>query len=759
MHRGPFALGLLLLVLSTAACARADGSPGLTDEQILKKAGVAPEGAALQGYLRAQAAKDARAADPAVTAAAIRLLARLKPAGAAEVLLAYLPFSADALVTEEVERALTTLAFRDGQPEQALVRAQADPAAPRRITAGLALCRASRGRPVPEVRRLLRDPDALVRLRIAAALAEQNDEEAVPVLIALLVDLPADQAWQAEEALSRLASGLAPTVTLKPEEAGKPAGFRAYHDAWEKWWRTHDGATLLQLFRKWTPQEGDQQRILAQIRQLGDDDFAVREQASATLIQWGGAALPWLRQAVRDPDVEISYRSRRCLQEIEKGSALVLPIGVARLLALRKPPGAAEVLLAYLPVAEDAGADEIQDALAAVAFRDGKADPVVLQALDDKTPLRRAAAAVALCRGGGPSDAAEARRFLKDPEAEVRLRVALALADRGDKQVVPVLIDLLKELPSGQVWQAEEVLRQIAGETAPKEVLRPLAGTDKTAAPDPNRDPERLKCHVAWMAWWRDHAARLDLAGLERRPHVLGYTLISEWTEGRQGQVGELGFNRKTRWQLEKMPWSLDTQLLPGNRLLLAEFYEERVAERTLKGELVWEKKVSQRPLTVQRLPSGNTFIATANQLLEVDRGGKEVVNVSRNGVWAAKRLRDGRIACITAPGKFALLDATGKELKSFVVENYQNYCGFDVLPGGGILVPRTTANEVVEYDADGHLVGRLSVERPTGVERLPGGNTLVACRDAQQVVELDPAGKVVWQYKTTGFPWRAHRR
>jgi len=68
-----------------------------------------------------------------------------------------------------------------------------------------------------------------------------------------------------------------------------------------------------------------------------------------------------------------------------------------RLVALRQPPGAAEALLAFLPSAEDeAIVGEVQATLAAVAMHDGKPEPALVQALDDKQPLRRAVAAAAL---------------------------------------------------------------------------------------------------------------------------------------------------------------------------------------------------------------------------------------------------------------------------------------------------------------------------------------------------------------------------
>src|SRR5581483_5467189 len=73
--------------------------------------------------------------------------------------------------------------------------------------------------------------------------------------------------------------------------------------------------------------------------------------------------------------------------------------------ALRKPAGAAEVLLSYLPTAPDETvAREVRAALAAVAFRDGKPDQALLQAMKDKDSQRRTVAAALVGPGANPQE-------------------------------------------------------------------------------------------------------------------------------------------------------------------------------------------------------------------------------------------------------------------------------------------------------------------------------------------------------------------
>lgn len=165
-----------------------------------------------------------------------------------------------------------------------------------------------------------------------------------------------------------------------------------------------DGPALVDYFRKLAGAGSDRDKIQALIKQLGDESFEVREKASADLIRLGAVAIPYLKEALKDTDLEVVRRAERCLKELAKDPAKgeadqSVPAAAARLLAVRKPAGAAEVLLNYLPsAADEVVAREVRAALTTVAVSDGKPDKAVLAALDDKDPHKREAAAEALGR-------------------------------------------------------------------------------------------------------------------------------------------------------------------------------------------------------------------------------------------------------------------------------------------------------------------------------------------------------------------------
>jgi HEAT repeat protein len=717
--------------------------------------------------------------NPSVTSAAARLLAWRKPPAAAEVLLDYLPFAPDEALSDEVEAALAEVVFQGRVADPAVLRALTDPVPLRRAAAGLALCRAGGVQLVSRVRPLLHDPEPAVRFRLAMALAELREQDAVPVLIDLLAQLGPAQTAQVEELLREIAGEQAPQISLRT--TGVPG--EKCRDVWQAWWHAVDGQALLELFRRRTPRDADRDRMLALIRQLGDDDYFAREQASTQLVAVGDMALPLLRQALKNPDPEVMLRAQKCKEIIESRQRPLMRMGVAqvtalsgpplafpaaltyfpslqmvdtgapipgaaaRLLAFHKPPKATETLLAYLPFCEDElETEEIESALTALAFQDHRPNAVLVAALADKVPIRRAAAAVALCRAGAMPDVPAVRRLLKDSEPRVRLRVALTLAELKDKEVLPQLIASLTDSPEDLAWQAEDFLCRVAGESAPAEIL----GLDEAS---------RRKARNAWAAWWHQNESRVDLTVLGSMPRLHGYTVVTEYTHHENGRVYELGRDGKPRWMVDDIPWPLEALVLPGKRLLLAEYYRQSVTERNFKGELLWQKQLNEHPLSIQRLANGNTFIATQSVLMEVDRSGKEVASVNRPGILMAQKVRAGRIALINSAGTFYLLDPSGKELINFHVGPVLRYGSFQMLANGGILVPLSGSNQVVEFDSRGKEVWKARVNRPTAVIRLPNGNTLASCRDFQLVVELDRSGKEVWQYKSSGYPWRAYRR
>jgi len=102
------------------------------------------------------------------------------------------------------------------------------------------------------------------------------------------------------------------------------------------------------------------------------------------------------------------------------------------------------------------------------------------------------------------SEKKRVKALLKDRDAEVRLRVALALIEAKDGDALAALVERLPEVPAGQRWRVEQLL---AGPWR-RAGRRPRAGTT---------EQEWKRYCRAWSGWWRDHGAKVDLAKLACR--------------------------------------------------------------------------------------------------------------------------------------------------------------------------------------------------------------------------------------------------
>jgi hypothetical protein len=531
-----------------------------------------------------------------------------------------------------------------------------------------------------------------------------------------------------------------------------------------------EAADLLDYFRKRTLKQPDPKQVAALVKQLGDEEFTAREKAFVALLELEASALAGLKEGESDPSLEVRKRVADLKQRIDNKAEPTKQAAAARILAKLKPEGMTDTLLAFLPFSNDPMVvDEVCKALGAVAVVNGKADPQLVNALADPVAVKRGAAGEALIRGNVKDAIPSIKKLLSDKDVSVRLRISLAMLRLQDKDVVPVLIDLLGELSANQLWPVEEALLRLAGDKAPAVSL----GTD---------EPSRKACRAAWAKW---HAVALkdntlDMARLSQENIYLGYTLIVQMNNRiggpagfRQGtgEVYELDKDKRVRWKIELTTQAVDAQMVGASRVLIAEYLGAKVTERDLKGDIKWEYPCGGNPIAVQRLANGNTFIAMQGRLVEVDRNKTEVWSYQRQqpDIVRAKKLPNGEVVfvhhnnfagnntstCVRIDGK------TKETIKSFNVQSIQmNWGSIDVLPNGNIIIPHYQTHQVREYDPNGGQVKTLTgLNWPNSVQRLPNGHTLVTSYSSRQIVEFDANGAQVSSHTVDGLIFNARRR
>jgi hypothetical protein len=506
-----------------------------------------------------------------------------------------------------------------------------------------------------------------------------------------------------------------------------------------------EDAALLKFFQDRLIADADREKLVAAIKELGDDSFAVRESAEDRLMKAGRAALPMLHNAQNHRDPEIASRVRHCLERLDDGSDFRLTTAATRLLSHRKPEGAAKVLLDFLPLADDNYLQEsIFAALVSLSVKDGKADELIRSAVESKVVERRCAAAFVLSQAG-EQDRKLAAKLMQDAEPSVRFQAATSLLRAGVKDAVPELMRLLTDGPAALAYQAEDMLYRLPQDKPPS---ANLGSAD---------DASRKKARAAWEAWWKDNADNVDIAKAKLDLAVKGLTIVCELN----GRVWECGKDGKMTWEIAKdLGGPVDACVLPGGRVLICEYHSSRVTERDHDGKVLWTHTTNGNPVSCQRLANGNTLIASGGEVVEVTRDHKVVQRIAAtNGIiWTAYKGKNGNILYCESGGNVVEVDAGGKRLRSAQVSGLNSWGDAELLPNGNVLVAKYNENQVAEIDWSGKVVWKADTPNPTYASRLVNGNVLTSRGGNATVAEIDRNGKDVWTQPTKGNVFRARR-
>src|SRR5581483_11281884 len=319
----------------------------------------------------------------------------------------------------------------------------------------------------------------------------------------------------------------------------------------------------------------------------------------------------------------------------------------------------------------------------------------LVAALADPSPLRRAAAYVALTEGGPATE----RIRIKDAfpkvktavlkEADVEAKFAglwsLALTTR-EKEFIPELVNLVPKVSRGHVWQIEELLLQLAGD-------HPKGGRFL-------KSPESLaKARDAWLAWWKEKGEKIDLAAINFKPRIAGITDVIEmdYRGYGQGRIVSYGPDMKEKWRINNVNNPTDMKVAPDGRVFVVESNNNQVTQRsTSTGAILKTQNVYQQPLNIDLLPDGGYVVVCRNDIFEFNKDGGQNWMYPRNNfdIMAGHRLPNGEILVITSAfqGQNAFhLDAKGKEMadagKKHTFGRVQNLQAMDVIGEDKVLL------------------------------------------------------------------------
>lgn len=509
-----------------------------------------------------------------------------------------------------------------------------------------------------------------------------------------------------------------------------------------------DGAGLLDFFRRRTPNAAEQTLLKQRAIQLGSSVFPIRMQATDELTRAGRPSLRFLRDVARSGDPETARRALYCIQVIEQNTRIGLPATASRVLAERKPDGAAEALIAYLPFVDEEWVEEdVRQSLRRLSVVDGKAIGAIESALTDAEPKRRAAAAWIV---GASSDARQREKVLarlSDESSEVRFLAAASLLSASEPRAVPPLIALLSAESHDLAWRAEDLLFRLAGDNGPAIWL------------DMAKDNNGRKAQLAWESWWNANQAKIDWKSVRLEGQTLGLTLVIEnqRSDG-AGRIYETSPTGETRWEV-KIHNPIDAQWLPGGRILVGDSRASLLYEMDTRGNIGW-KHAGIAPTSIQRLPNGNTVVSTYQKILEITRDGKIVFTYTTQGhTYHARKLQDGRYVWIDACGEIGEVDDKGNVIARTKISAGLAWGSIERLRNGRYLVALGGIGKLQEVDMAGKVYWEKSVSNPNRAIRLANGHTLVASHGDNCVYEFDAEGNERWKHSCVGRPFAVHRR
>ena len=477
-----------------------------------------------------------------------------------------------------------------------------------------------------------------------------------------------------------------------------------------------------------TPSNEQQQVLQKLIVQLGNESYAAREAATRELLRQPTGLNDLLAAAISGENAEIRWRARLVSEQTSRESQSLLQAALMTV-QKRQITGIAPQLLAVAPYCTvEPLRSALQRALVATLLpSDAQLLATSLRAPDAEL---RALAAHALPALSPTAAEEQLPALLKDDSPAVQLVAARGLANRGRREALPVLVELLG---------ADDLSLRVAA-------FRTLKAATGQAHAFVVYDPpgSRAVQQQAWRDWLAGDGKTAALKFPLRESSIeLGRLLVCDQ---QLNQLVEYDAQGKEIWKRGTPPQPWGCQGLENGHRLVCCYTEKIVIEFNDKGDEIWRAGgLPGGPTSVQRLDNGHTLLACteSSDVVELDRSGKIIWQAKIEGRPVdARRLDDGRtLVALQNAQKVVEVDTAGKIV--WDLNGVGNAFSAQRLDNGNTLVCTVGHAQVREYDRDGKLVwAQGKFQTPYTAQRLTNGNTMVV--DRKGVHEIGPGGEEI---------------
>ncbi len=464
---------------------------------------------------------------------------------------------------------------------------------------------------------------------------------------------------------------------------------------------------LVEFLDSVRPSEERTRRVHEAIGDLDDPDYTVREEATRLLVRSPRLPRDEIEALTESADTEVRMRALRVLRLADFSTHRAQIVAILRYLERHPVDDLVPILLDVAPEwkGEPYVAELFVVAVAASARDEDR--PALRSAFAEGSVTQRRAAVAGLAKVENADFDEELRQLVRDEHESVKLAAATALLERGHRDALARIVELLDGEDLQVRLRAARTMRSVTGHQV------------GYAAYD---EPDRRAAAVAGWGQWLDQNAEAELRlPVARRSRVeLGRILVGVYAEKTLREIDE---KDTVLWEAGGFTYPWGCYALPNGHRLGVDYRNKYVVEFDAHGNKVWMvENLPGSPTNVERLPSGNTLVALAEPGVVVE------LSPDKKTVWSQKF--EGR-------------PTTAQRLEN-----------------GNTLVCLQFGRRVVEVAPTGKVVWTLDgLSRPHTAQRLENGNTLVCEMDPNgRTAEYNLAGKLVWEKKGLSNPAQAQR-
>ncbi len=284
-----------------------------------------------------------------------------------------------------------------------------------------------------------------------------------------------------------------------------------------------DAAGLGAYLKHFLPSASHADRVAQLIKDIGAEEFEVRQTATKALAGLPVFPREALEKAARNENPEVRNRAKGLLERGDGQGKRTLVAALAVVAKQKIKALADEVLAAGAHCPQFDRPLTVTEALVATVT---PADAAMLRrVLRGETVWRRSAAAAALDHLLAAKADKDLLALLKDPDDSVRLTVGRLLVNRENRAGLVSLTELLASKDHSMRWQSSQALRWLIGETFDYD---PFAGPDKQKA-----------AAEKWLTWARGSGQKAKLQIPIKVPGVIQLfngTNLSGWKAVNNGQ-------------------------------------------------------------------------------------------------------------------------------------------------------------------------------------------------------------------------------